>query len=117
MAAIAAEPSTTTLVTAMADSHHLGTSSRDIDRRSYSIEKEQRKRSEDDHISHLADPFGDEEFAQVKYRTLQWWQCGMIMIAETISLGILSLPSAMAVLGLVPYVRYYILLTPRLTIF
>ncbi|KUM57244.1 hypothetical protein ACN42_g9944 [Penicillium freii] len=86
----------------MADSHHLGTSSRDIDRRSYSIDKEQRKRSEDDHISHLADPFGDEEFAEVKYRTLQWWQCGMIMIAETISLGILSLPSAMAVLGLVP---------------
>ncbi|RAQ51827.1 amino acid transporter [Aspergillus flavus] len=48
------------------------------------------------------DPFGDEEFAEVKYRTLRWWQCGMIMIAETISLGILSLPSAMAALGLVP---------------
>ncbi|KAJ9487893.1 hypothetical protein VN97_g5409 [Penicillium thymicola] len=88
----------------MADSHYLGTSSRDIDRRSSSIEKEQRKRSEDDHISHVADPFGDEELAQVRYRTLQWWQCGMIMIAETISLGILSLPSAMAVLGLVPAV-------------
>lgn len=67
------------------------------------MEKEQQRRSED-HISHLADPFGDEELAEVKYRTLQWWQCGMIMIAETISLGILSLPSAMAVVGLVPYV-------------
>ncbi|KAE8131727.1 transmembrane amino acid transporter protein-domain-containing protein [Aspergillus pseudotamarii] len=47
------------------------------------------------------DPFGDEEFAEVKYRTLRWWQ---FMIAETISLGILSLPSAMAALGLVPAV-------------
>lgn len=47
-------------------------------------------------------PFGDEEFADVRYRTLHWWQCGMIMIAETISLGILSLPSAIATLGLVP---------------
>ncbi|KAJ5954312.1 hypothetical protein N7501_008591 [Penicillium viridicatum] len=46
-------------------------------------------------------PFGDEEFSEVKYRTLYWWQCGMIMIAETISLGILSLPSAVATLGLV----------------
>ncbi|KAJ5354373.1 uncharacterized protein N7496_012806 [Penicillium cataractarum] len=68
------------------------------------------------------DPFGNEEFAEVRYRTLYWWyesiyllrptehslttrithrQCGMIMIAETISLGILSLPSAVATLGLV----------------
>lgn len=103
---IATDLSIATQVTAMADPDHLGTSSHDIDRRSFSIEKEQRKRSEVDHISHLADPFGDEELAEVKYRTLQWWQCGMIMIAETISLGILSLPSAMAVLGLVPYVFY-----------
>ncbi|KAL1967210.1 hypothetical protein VTN77DRAFT_3501 [Rasamsonia byssochlamydoides] len=48
------------------------------------------------------DPFGNEEFAEVKYRTMEWWQCGMIMIAETVSLGILSLPSAVAALGLVP---------------
>lgn len=106
MVAIATDLSIATQVTAMGDSHHLG-SSHDIDRRSFSIEKEQRRRSEVDHISHLADPFGDEELAEVKYRTLQWWQCGMIMIAETISLGILSLPSAMAVTGLVPYVFCY----------
>ncbi|TPX24560.1 hypothetical protein DIZ76_013908 [Coccidioides immitis] len=48
------------------------------------------------------DPFGNEEFADVKYKVMTWWQCGMIMIAETISLGILSLPSAVAALGLVP---------------
>ena len=48
-----------------------------------------------------ADPFGDEEGEGVKYRTLEWWQCSMIMIAETISLGILSLPSVLATIGMV----------------
>jgi hypothetical protein len=37
----------------------------------------------------------------VKYNTMNWWQCGVLMIAECISLGVLSLPHAMAVLGLV----------------
>lgn len=49
-----------------------------------------------------ADPFGDETNAQVKYRTLEWWQAAIIMIAETISLGILSLPSVYAAIGMVP---------------
>ncbi|KAJ5957854.1 hypothetical protein N7501_012133 [Penicillium viridicatum] len=48
------------------------------------------------------DPFGDESQAGVKYKTMAWWQAGMIMIAETISLGILALPRALAVLGLIP---------------
>lgn len=48
------------------------------------------------------DPFGNEEEGEVKYRVMSWWQCGMLMIAENMSLGILSLPSAMATLGLVP---------------
>ncbi|KAL6714821.1 hypothetical protein ACLMJK_007081 [Lecanora helva] len=48
------------------------------------------------------DPFGDETNSEVKYRTMAWWQAGMIMIAETISLGILSLPSVLAAIGLVP---------------
>ncbi|KAI9831470.1 MAG: hypothetical protein M1819_005069 [Sarea resinae] len=48
------------------------------------------------------DPFGDEEGAETKYRTMEWWQAGMIMIAETISLGILSLPSVLAAIGIVP---------------
>ncbi|MCJ1475232.1 hypothetical protein MMC13_003893 [Lambiella insularis] len=48
------------------------------------------------------DPFGDESNAEVKYRTLHWWQAGMIMIAETISLGILSLPSVLATIGMIP---------------
>lgn len=48
------------------------------------------------------DPFGDETNAEVKYKSMSWWHAGMIMIAETISLGILSLPSTVATLGLVP---------------
>ena len=47
------------------------------------------------------DPFGDESDAEVKYRTMTWWQAAVTMIAETISLGILSLPSVLASIGLV----------------
>ena len=47
------------------------------------------------------DPFGDESDAEVKYRTMAWWQASMIMIAETISLGILSLPSVLASVGMI----------------
>ncbi|ODM21996.1 hypothetical protein SI65_02840 [Aspergillus cristatus] len=47
-------------------------------------------------------PFGNEETAEVKYRTMKWWHCGMLMISENVSVGILSLPSAVATLGMVP---------------
>ncbi|KAJ5453935.1 uncharacterized protein N7458_004891 [Penicillium daleae] len=68
------------------------------------IIKDEEKRHIENCSLEYEDPFGNEEFAEVRYRTLYWWQCGMIMIAETISLGILSLPSAVATLGLVPAV-------------
>ncbi|CAF9914605.1 hypothetical protein IMSHALPRED_001958 [Imshaugia aleurites] len=48
------------------------------------------------------EPFGDETNSELKYRIMAWWQAGMIMIAETISLGVLSLPSVLASIGLVP---------------
>ncbi|GFF79609.1 hypothetical protein IFM60648_05515 [Aspergillus lentulus] len=48
------------------------------------------------------DAFGDEEFAEVKYKVLKWWQGGLLMVAETISLGILSLPAAVGAVGLAP---------------
>jgi amino acid permease len=38
----------------------------------------------------------------IDYRTLSWWQGGIILIAETVSLGILSLPSVLAAVGIVP---------------
>lgn len=47
------------------------------------------------------DPFGDETNNEVKYRTMAWWQAAITMIAETISLGILSLPSVLGTIGLV----------------
>ncbi|KAF7586664.1 hypothetical protein BBP40_008513 [Aspergillus hancockii] len=48
------------------------------------------------------DPFGNEATAEVKYKTLKWWQCGMFMIAESVSLGVLSLPATLDALGIVP---------------
>ncbi|CAG8172776.1 unnamed protein product [Penicillium salamii] len=48
------------------------------------------------------DPFGNEEEGEVQYRTMSWVQCAILMIAENISLGILSFPSAVATLGMVP---------------
>ncbi|KAJ5247526.1 hypothetical protein N7468_002509 [Penicillium chermesinum] len=48
------------------------------------------------------EPFGNEDQAEVKYRTMKWWHCGMLMIAENVSVGILSLPSAVATLGMAP---------------
>ncbi|KAB8228059.1 transmembrane amino acid transporter protein-domain-containing protein [Aspergillus alliaceus] len=55
-------------------------------------------------LSVPVDAFGDETDADVKYKTLTWWQCGTLMIAESISLGVLSLPAAVATLGLLPAV-------------
>ncbi|MCJ1279136.1 hypothetical protein MMC21_006960 [Puttea exsequens] len=63
---------------------------------------ETEKGLEDSKSKDSDDPFGDESKSEVKYRTMAWWQAGMIMIAETISLGILSLPSTLATVGLVP---------------
>ncbi|KAJ5545075.1 hypothetical protein N7535_006536 [Penicillium sp. DV-2018c] len=51
---------------------------------------------------HTDDPFGNEDSGEVKYRIMPWWQAGTLMVAENISLGILSLPSAVATLGIVP---------------
>ncbi|KAI9720996.1 MAG: hypothetical protein M1828_005468 [Chrysothrix sp. TS-e1954] len=48
------------------------------------------------------DPFAGEESGEIQYRTMAWWQASAIMIAETISLGILSLPSVLDTVGLAP---------------
>ncbi|KAF2656789.1 N amino acid transport system protein [Lophiostoma macrostomum CBS 122681] len=49
-----------------------------------------------------ADAFGNEEGAAIHYKTMDWWHCGVLMIAENVSLGVLALPQAVAWLGLVP---------------
>ncbi|GJC78266.1 N amino acid transport system protein [Colletotrichum liriopes] len=43
-----------------------------------------------------------EDGELIDYKTLTWWQGGIVLIAETVSLGILSLPSVLATVGLVP---------------
>lgn len=48
------------------------------------------------------DPFGSEDGAAIHYKTCSWWHIGALMVAETISLGVLGLPHAVAMLGLVP---------------
>ncbi|TEA19146.1 N amino acid transport system protein [Colletotrichum sidae] len=48
------------------------------------------------------DPFGHEENHQIKYKTLSWQLVSVLMIAEIVSNGMLSLPSSLAVVGLVP---------------
>ncbi|KAB2569077.1 Amino acid transporter transmembrane [Lasiodiplodia theobromae] len=47
------------------------------------------------------DPYGDEVGAAVQYKTMKWWQGAIVMIAENISLGILSLPAVIAKVGLI----------------
>ncbi|KAL8824059.1 MAG: hypothetical protein Q9191_005327, partial [Dirinaria sp. TL-2023a] len=64
-----------------------------------------------DHISeiegpdggyHAVDVFGSEENHQIHYKTLSWPLVAVLMIAEIVSNGMLSLPSSLAVVGLVP---------------
>ncbi|KAH7307985.1 aromatic and neutral aliphatic amino acid permease [Stachybotrys elegans] len=59
------------------------------------------KRSEE-LVQAPSQPSDLDSAAVIDYKTLTWWQGGIVLIAETVSLGILSLPSAMATLGLVP---------------
>ncbi|KAI0723816.1 transmembrane amino acid transporter protein-domain-containing protein [Cerioporus squamosus] len=43
----------------------------------------------------------DDESADIKYRTMVWWKAAALMLAETVSLGILSIPSVFASIGMV----------------
>ncbi|KZW03609.1 hypothetical protein EXIGLDRAFT_664187 [Exidia glandulosa HHB12029] len=49
-----------------------------------------------------ADVFGDEDGHQIHYKTLSWQFVALLMIAEIVSNGMLSLPAALAAVGLVP---------------
>ncbi|KAE8354338.1 transmembrane amino acid transporter protein-domain-containing protein [Aspergillus coremiiformis] len=64
--------------------------------------KDTEKQNDEKSRPEYQDTFGDEEYAEVKYKVLSWWQCGFLMVAETVSLGILSLPAVVAALGLAP---------------
>ena len=51
---------------------------------------------------HAGDVFGSEDDHQIQYKTLSWPLVAVLMIAEIVSNGMLSLPSSLAVVGLVP---------------
>lgn len=55
----------------------------------------------DEKVQPPLDAFGDETNAEVKYKTMHWWQASLVMVAENISLGILSLPAVLSTNGLV----------------
>ncbi|ERF73571.1 hypothetical protein EPUS_07505 [Endocarpon pusillum Z07020] len=48
------------------------------------------------------DVFGHEASHQIRYKTLTWHMVAVLMIAEIVSNGMLSLPGALAVVGIVP---------------
>ena len=50
----------------------------------------------------INDVFGDEENHDIKYKTLGWPMVAVLMITEIVSNGMLSLPSALASVGMVP---------------
>ncbi|KAI8995478.1 amino acid transporter [Trametes punicea] len=50
----------------------------------------------------VEDVFGDEEDHDIRYKTLSWPFVAAFMIAEIVSNGMLTLPNAMAVVGIVP---------------
>jgi hypothetical protein len=45
------------------------------------------------------DVFGNEEGHSIKYRTMTWQMVAVLMIAEIVSNGMLSLPSSAGVVG------------------
>ena len=51
---------------------------------------------------HDRDVFGHESHHDIKYKTLTWPVVTLLMIAEIVSNGMLSIPSAMATVGLAP---------------
>jgi uncharacterized membrane protein len=44
----------------------------------------------------------DANAGQIQYRTMSWQMVAVLMIAEIVSNGMLSLPSSLAVVGIVP---------------
>ena len=55
------------------------------------------------YITGERDVFGNEEDHQIKYKTLSWQLVAVLMIAEIVSNGMLSLPSSGGVVGVSLY--------------
>jgi hypothetical protein len=65
----------------------------------YPYEEEGIVTSGNRHLIGDRDVFGDEENHQIKYKTLSWQLVAVLMIAEIVSNGMLSLPSSGGVVG------------------
>ncbi|OCH96560.1 amino acid transporter [Obba rivulosa] len=63
---------------------------------------ERGKDSSNDPMVQEQDVFVDDEEHDIRYKTLSWQFVSLLMIAEIVSNGMLSLPNAMAVVGIVP---------------
>lgn len=50
-------------------------------------------------VNDTSDVFGDEAGHQIQYKTLSWQLVAVLMIAEIVSNGMLSLPSSAGVVG------------------
>lgn len=48
------------------------------------------------------DVFGNEADHDIKYKTLSWQLVAILMVAEIVSNGMLSLPSSLATVGMAP---------------
>ncbi|KAI5784751.1 amino acid transporter [Geopyxis carbonaria] len=58
--------------------------------------------AKEEEVGGAGDPFGNEAGADIQFKTMGWIETAFVMIAETVSLGILSLPSTLNAVGLVP---------------
>ena len=65
----------------------------------YPYEEEGIVASGNRHVTGERDVFGNEDNHQIKYKTLSWQMVAVLMIAEIVSNGMLSLPSSGGVVG------------------
>jgi hypothetical protein len=75
-----------------------------VDTPLYPYEEEGIITSGNHHTIGKRDVFGDEKDHQIKYKTLSWQLVAVLMIAEIVSNGMLSLPSSGGVVG----VRHFV---------
>ena len=71
----------------------------DVETAGYSYKDEREIAPGSRHIAEKRDVFGNEEDHQIKYKTLSWQLVAVLMIAEIVSNGMLSLPSSGGVVG------------------
>ncbi|KAF7865844.1 hypothetical protein EAF04_006009 [Stromatinia cepivora] len=65
-------------------------------------EPQSEKREESTYTDTTTSTFASSDSSKIHFRSMTWLQCSALMIAETISLGILALPSVLATIGLIP---------------